>query len=182
MKSLKMNDNQRRLCEENIKLVAFYVRNMLKKNNSMLNLMSYDDIISAGNLGLIKACIGFNNNGDYKFSTFAIKCISNEIFYELRKIKLNNQRYLIFSILEDYQVSCICEIEDKNSSYNELIKYNYINNKIKKLIPNDKKYIEQIIYREKTYDNISKETNIPILKLRKIVKYYKENLRKELSL
>jgi len=41
--------------------------------------IDYDDILQAGNLGLIKAVDNFNANKGIKFSTYAIPCILGEI-------------------------------------------------------------------------------------------------------
>ena len=46
-----------------------------------------EDLISLGTIGLIKAVDSFNPNLGYKFSTFASRCIENEILMFLRKEK-----------------------------------------------------------------------------------------------
>jgi RNA polymerase sporulation-specific sigma factor len=52
--------------------------------------VSYDDIddyVSIGNIGLIKAANTFDESKGIKFSTYASRCITNEIYMYLRKSK-----------------------------------------------------------------------------------------------
>ena len=48
-----------------------------------------NELISIGNIGLIKAIKSFNEEKNVQFSTYASKCISNEILMFLRKLKKN---------------------------------------------------------------------------------------------
>lgn len=45
----------------------------------------YDDIVSIGTIGLIKAARTFNESKGTKFATYASRCIENEIFMHYRK-------------------------------------------------------------------------------------------------
>lgn len=47
----------------------------------------YDDIMSAANAGLVKAIYGFDPRRNNKFTTFAHKCITNEIMFYMRSDK-----------------------------------------------------------------------------------------------
>lgn len=77
------NGNQearRILIEKNIKLV-FYIA--LHKFNSIYD---NEDLVSIGTIGLIKAIDNYNISKNIKLSTFACKCIYNEICDHVRKI------------------------------------------------------------------------------------------------
>ena len=62
---------------DNEKLVYFVVHKYFK------DLSNDEDIIQAGRIGLWKACEHYDDDKS-KFSTFAVKCINNEIKNELR--------------------------------------------------------------------------------------------------
>ena len=79
---IKDNDEDARnsLIEHNLRLVAHVV----KKFN---NCGEADDLISVGTIGLIKAVKSFNPNKQVTFSTYASRCIENEILMMLRANK-----------------------------------------------------------------------------------------------
>jgi len=62
-----------KLIEHNLRLVAFIVR----KNYA--DSKEQDDLISIGTIGLIKAAETFNKDKNISFSTYASKCIDNQI-------------------------------------------------------------------------------------------------------
>lgn len=66
--------------EDNMPLVT-------KTYNLYFNGMNryYDDLIQCGYIGLWKACKNYNNTKKANFSTFAIKCIKNEMAQFLKK-------------------------------------------------------------------------------------------------
>ena len=77
----------------NLRLVI----HIINKNFSTINY-DFDDLISLGILGLIKAINTFKLNNNTDFSTYASKCISNEILMFLRK--LNKQsRFISFDTI-----------------------------------------------------------------------------------
>ena len=73
---------RQQLIESNMRLVTYRVYN--KYNN-----VNYDkdELISIGNLGLIKAVDTFDPTKATSLATYAIKCIDNEINMFLRKLK-----------------------------------------------------------------------------------------------
>ena len=77
--SLKARDE---LIVHNIKLVLHEV--LVKFNG-----FDYDkkDLISSGNIGLIRAVDTYDMSKGVEFSTYAVRCIDNEILMHLRKIK-----------------------------------------------------------------------------------------------
>lgn len=72
---LKQDINQKII--DNEKLVYFVI------NRHFPDLRRDEDIIQQGRIGLWKACESYDD-GKSKFSTFAVKCIFNEIMREIR--------------------------------------------------------------------------------------------------
>ncbi|MCL2018259.1 MAG: RNA polymerase sporulation sigma factor SigK [Oscillospiraceae bacterium] len=70
-----------KLIVHNLRLVAFIVR----KNYS--DSKEQDDLISIGTIGLIKAAETFKKSKNISFSTYASKCIDNQIKMYFRKVK-----------------------------------------------------------------------------------------------
>ena len=66
------------LIERNLRLVA----HVAKKYNSSED--DNEELISIGTVGLIKAVSSFNTEYGSKFSTYAIRCIENEILMYFR--------------------------------------------------------------------------------------------------
>lgn len=54
------------------------------------NSIPYEELYSVGSLGFAKALNGYRKNKNTKFSTFAVYCIRNEVFFYLKK----EQRHL----------------------------------------------------------------------------------------
>jgi RNA polymerase sporulation-specific sigma factor len=52
--------------------------------------IEYDDVFSAGSLGLVKAANTFDVSRGFKFATYAARCINNEILMMLRKAPKHN--------------------------------------------------------------------------------------------
>ena len=73
-----------KLITHNLRLVAHIV----KKYNSSYEA---DDLISVGSIGLIKAINTFKYDKNTQFSTYASRCIENEILMLLRTQKKHNQ-------------------------------------------------------------------------------------------
>ena len=75
-------DARKKLIEHNIRLVIYQV-------NGRFNTVEYDksELVSIGILGLVKAVDTFDLSKKNEFSTYAIRCIDNEILMFLRKIK-----------------------------------------------------------------------------------------------
>ena len=74
------------LIEHNLRLVAHIVKKFEKKN------IDSDDLISIGTIGLIKGIDSYNNDKSTKITTYAARCIENEIlmFFRSNKKNLNN--------------------------------------------------------------------------------------------
>lgn len=86
IKRLKNGDQTARntLIEHNLRLVAHIV----KKYYSVAS--EQDDLVSIGTIGLIKAIDTFNADKNIKLSSYASRCIENEILMHIRSTKKNS--------------------------------------------------------------------------------------------
>ncbi len=69
------------LIEHNLRLVAYIVKKYYPESKEQ------DDLISIGTIGLIRAAQTFSGSKSVNFSTYAGKCIDNQIKMYFRKIK-----------------------------------------------------------------------------------------------
>ena len=73
-----------KLIEHNLRLVAHIVKKFESKHNDT------DDLISIGTIGLIKGIDSFSKSKATKVTTYAARCIENEILMHFRANKKNN--------------------------------------------------------------------------------------------
>lgn len=73
-----------KIITHNIRLVIYQVTTKFKD-------VDYEkkDLVSVGNIGLIKAVNTFDISKNFTFATYATKCINNEIILFLKKLKTN---------------------------------------------------------------------------------------------
>ncbi|MBR1416544.1 MAG: RNA polymerase sporulation sigma factor SigK [Bacilli bacterium] len=79
------------LIEHNLRLVAHIVKKFESKN------VDTDDLIGIGTIGLIKAVDSYTKDKDTRITTYAAKCIQNEILMHFR----SNKKYLNTVSLDD---------------------------------------------------------------------------------
>lgn len=85
-----------KLVEHNMRLVAYVTKKY------RIPQMEPEDMISIGTIGLIKAVSSFNIQKKIKFATYATRCIQNEIFMHLRRVKNKTQdKYLDEVVMHD---------------------------------------------------------------------------------
>lgn len=94
IEKLANGDEQARevLINHNLRLVAHIVK---KYSNSL----EADDLISVGTIGLIKAVDSFDNNKGVLLSTYASRCIENEILMLIRANKKHRDVVSLNSVL-----------------------------------------------------------------------------------
>lgn len=78
---MKLTREKEHLVLENQKLVYYIVRKMGKTPTST----EYEDLVSIGTIGLVKAAIQFDQSKGIKFSSYAYTCIKNEILIHFKK-------------------------------------------------------------------------------------------------
>jgi len=119
------------LIHHNLRLVAHIVKKYSGTEEA-------DDLISAGSLGLIKAINTYKDGHNTQFSTYAARCIENEILMLLRVNKKHKCNVSIEEALstdgDDNEMSIIDLIEvpenDVENSVNDMI----ISNKLGKVL------------------------------------------------
>ena len=124
-----------KLIEHNLRLVAFIVK------KQYVDFSEHDDLISIGVIGLISAVETFKPDKKISFSTYASKCIDNQIKMHFRKTKkLQSEVYMnepIESGNDNNQIALMdvfrdpINIEDSTELRIDLQKlYNYINEEL----------------------------------------------------
>ncbi len=85
-----------KLVEHNLRLVVYIAKKF--ENTGM----EFEDLISVGAIGLIKAVRTFKLDKNIRLATYASRCIENEILMQLRKVsKLKNDISLDKPLCED---------------------------------------------------------------------------------
>ena len=74
-----------KLVEHNLRLVAHIIKKYYSSQNDQ------DDLVSIGTIGLIKAINTFDINKNIKLSSYASRCIENEILMHFRNLKKTSQ-------------------------------------------------------------------------------------------
>ena len=136
----KDNDARNKLIEHNLRLVAHIVKKYA--NNDYMT----DDLISIGTIGLIKGIDTYKDNKKTKITTYAARCIQNEILMYFRSNKKsNNDVYLEDAIgydKEGNEVNLKDVIMDKEIDF-----VDYLTRKDN--VENLKKYLNMLFPREK---------------------------------
>ena len=89
--------------EETIKQNMGLVYHIMKRFNINKFSSNYDESFSDASFGLVKAALTYDPFRNNTFSTYAAKCISNEILYGMRKKKKydKNEIYIYEENYED---------------------------------------------------------------------------------
>ena len=136
----KDNDARNKLIEHNLRLVAHIVKKYA--NNDYMT----DDLISIGTIGLIKGIDTYKDNKKTKITTYAARCIQNEILMYFRaNKKSNNDVYLEDAIGYDKEGN---EVNLKDVIMDKKIDFvDYLTRKDN--VENLKKYLNMLFPREK---------------------------------
>lgn len=78
-------DARNKLVEHNLRLVAHIIKKYYAKESD------HDDLVSIGTIGLIKAINTYNPDKSIKLSSYASRCIENEILMHFRNSKKSAQ-------------------------------------------------------------------------------------------
>ena len=159
-------DARNKLIEHNLRLVAHIAKRFEKKD------ISQDDLISIGTIGLIKGIDSYKDNKKTRITTYAARCIQNEILMYFRSNKNTNNtvslndsigvdkegnEISLIEVLKDDSKDIIDEI---NTKHNINLLNNYINilNKREKEIIIKRYGLNNT--KEKTQKEIAKELHI----------------------
>ena len=132
-----------KLIEHNLRLVAHIVKKFENKN------VSTDDLISIGTIGLIKGIDSYSNDKQTKITTYAARCIENEILMYFRSnkrhmnnISLNNS---IGYDKDGNEINLIDILKDNNPDLSDIIhikdNIELLNKYLKLLNPREKEII-----------------------------------------
>lgn len=150
-----------KLIEHNLRLVAHIVKKYEDKK------ISSDDLISIGTIGLIKGIDSYNKNKGVKLTTYAAKCIENEILMYFRSNKKNNNvislNDVVAKTVDGNEISLIEMIEMNEEDISEKIE-------LKENIKNLKEYM-----------NILNKRELKIIKMRYGLMGEKEKTQKEIA-
>ena len=78
-----LTESQKQLATDNINLVYY----MVHKMGFNAYHPDFDDFVSAGMEGLVKAANTFDSKKGFKFTSYAARCINNDILIFMRKKK-----------------------------------------------------------------------------------------------
>lgn len=107
-------DARNKLIEHNLRLVAHIVKKFENTKEDK------DDLLSVGAFGLIKAVDTFNFDSNTKLSTYAARCIENEILMYLRSTKRKRQTSWLYATIgqdkDGNEITLSDVIEDPQTS------------------------------------------------------------------
>ncbi len=162
----KDKDARNKLIEHNLRLVAHIVK---KYDNAKCDV---DDLISIGTIGLIKGIDTFTNKNGTRLTTYAARCIENEILMHFRSDKKSKRNISINELVgfdkDGNEISFLDILKTPSPDYvnditlqdNIKLLYDYIN-----ILSDREKDIIIKRYglfntKEKTQKEIAKEFNI----------------------
>lgn len=127
----KMKDGDEKakeiLIHHNLRLVAHIVKKYNQAGEA-------DDLISVGSLGLIKAINTFKPNLGTQFSTYAARCIENEILMLLRVNKKHKNTISIEDVLssdgEDNEISLIDIMHPSSDNVDKNVENSIVSKKL----------------------------------------------------
>ncbi len=169
-------DARSKLIEHNLRLVAHIVK---KYDNSTYDS---DDLISIGTIGLVKAIDSYKMNKKVKLTTYAARCIENEILMHLR----SNKKHLNNVSLNDSigfdkdgnQINLIDVIKVENKDINEELNTKDNLELLYKFIDKLTKREKEIIIRRYGLFNNKEMTQKEIAKEMKISRSYVSRIEK----
>ena len=134
-RKMKMGDKKARenLISHNLRLVAHIVK---KYTNSL----EADDLLSVGTIGLIKAIDTFDYKKNVQLSTYAARCINNEILMLIRANKKHKNVVSLSSLTTNSDDDKDLELKDVLASDDEEI-FDQVENSL--MLQKIKKIIEQ---------------------------------------
>ena len=174
-----LSDEQRKLVEDNMNLVYFYIH----KHHLSL------DLSDLAFIALCKAALHFDPSRGFKFNTYALRAIENEIALYFRKsgnkILINeiNESEFKIKLPDDTDASIFDYVEsDLDNKLRAISVYENIDDFTESLSDRDKLIFTSVLFKLKTQNELAKELNysqaqvsriFKNLRLKFIDKYYK---------
>lgn len=137
-----------KLIEHNLRLVAHIAKKYEGKGQET------EELISIGSIGLIKAINSFKGEKNYKISTYASKCIENEILMHIRATKKQKSEVSMNTIIgtdkdgNDMELVDTIDSDQKDAIdtiYNKMVTVQ-VKEFIKNKLPEREKYIMTLRY------------------------------------
>ena len=159
-----MNDAQRKLAEDNLKLVYALV------SREYPTFRGDEDIIQSGILGLCRAAMRWDESKGVKFSTYACGCIRNGIRQELR---MRQTPVEVVSL--DQPVGDDLTLEDTVTGENDLgfVDYSFL-----KGLTEDERLIFDLKTNGYRVEDIQRVTGYSSQKIRKIIRIIRAKYRR----
>ena len=155
-----------KLIEHNLRLVAHIVKKFESKTSDN------DDLISIGTIGLIKGIDSYNNEKATRITTYAARCIENEILMYFRSNKKNQNTVSLNDSIgfdkEGNEINLIDVLQEKSEDIADTLhtKDNIVllNKYLNLLTDREKEIIIKryglMLHEEKTQKEIAKELGI----------------------
>lgn len=124
---------QNYLIEHNLRLVAHIVKKFYDTNQSQ------DELISTGTLGLIKAVSSFDYKKGSKFSSYASRCIENEILMAFRSRKKSSNEISIYDPVDtdkDGNSLTLIDIMEDETDTEKKAEFNIQSGKLQEIMKN----------------------------------------------
>lgn len=169
-------DARNKLIEHNLRLVAHIVKKFDAKGQMT------DDLISIGTIGLIKGIDSYKPSKNTKITTYAARCVQNEILMHFRSNKKTNGDVSLSDSIgfdkEGNEVSLIDVIKDDSTDIVDELHLQEVLDKLKDymgvLTPREKKILE----KRYGLNNTKEETQKEIAKNMKISRSYVSRIEK----
>jgi len=152
-KSEPLTDEQRKLVADNHNLIYGYVR------KRKVSIDEYYDLLA---VALCKAARSYNSK-NVKFSTFAFKCMDNELFKYLDSI--NKKSSIPYGLIVSYDATIqdVCgnennfyEILSDNNSYNDMM-YVVMSSEFKRTLTERELFVVEMLEEGFTHSEIAKK-------------------------
>ena len=169
-------DARNKLIEHNLRLVAHIVKKFdVKEENT-------DDLISIGTIGLIKGIDTYKNNKKTKITTYAARCIQNEILMYFRSNKKYGPTVSLNDAIghdkEGNEINLIDIIKDNDTTLFEKLDLKNNIMLLKKYLKLLKKQERDIIIKRYSLNNKKGMTQKKIAKELKISRSYVSRIEK----
>lgn len=169
---------EEKLIRHNLRLVA-HISKKFKNSN-----IDQDDLISIGSIGLMKAIKTFTYEKGNSFSTYASRCIENEILMTFRSDKKNAPAVYLDEVIsvdkDGNNLSLYDILKDNGKAVDEEVENKIIYKKIEKIISKELNEREQEIIKKRYglcgYDL---KTQIELAEEMKISRSYISRLEKK---
>ena len=123
--------------------------------------MDFDDAVSAGSLGLVKAANTFDESKGFKFATYAARCINNEILMFIRCEKKHRHGLSIdFAINNEGEEYNAAEFTEEWGYYDDTslereAEFMDLRTAVSKLTERERQIIELRYYGEKSQKQVA---------------------------